>query len=163
MVKQIPSPHPADLEKVFQHVGRKWDNLRGKRVFLTGASGFFGSWLLETLLFAEDRLKLGVRVWALSRDPERFWGRLPHLAGYRAVQVVGAGVENFVIPNEKMDFVIHSVVPDPGRPFPEMEEWFRLGTGRLLDLAVRGKSDGLLLCCTGELICPETVPCQRRI
>ena len=157
-VKPSPPLPRDDLEMVLAQVGNDWEKLRGKNIFLTGGSGFFGSWLLETLLFAADRLGLGVKVWVLSRDPVRFRERLPHLAGHPAVQAVGGGVENFILPKEKMDFVIHSMVPDPGMPLPEMEVWFQKGTGRLLELAVRGRSEGFLLCSTGAVYQPQNRP-----
>lgn len=157
-MKPSPPLPREDLEAVFAQVGNDWERARGKNVFLTGGSGFFGSWLLETLLFAEDQLKLGVKIWALSRDPGRFRMRLPHLAGHKAVNLLGGGVESFALPKGKMDFAIHSMVPDPGMPLPEMEEWFRRGTGRLLELAVRNKSEGFLLCSTGAVYLPQNRP-----
>ncbi len=147
----LPPLPKEDLEAVFCQVGKDWEKLRGKNVFLTGGAGFFGSWLLETLLFSEDRLGLGVKVWALSRDPKRFRERLPYLAGHSSVFSVGRGVEGFAFPREKMNFVIHSMVPDPGMPLPEMEAWFEAGTARLLELAARDKCDGFLLCSTGAV------------
>jgi dTDP-glucose 4,6-dehydratase len=150
-----------DLESVFHRVGQSWEKARGKNIFLSGASGFFGSWLLETLLFAADRLRLEVKVWALTRDLDRFRARLPHLTGHCAVQLVGGGVEQFVCPKERMAYVIHSMVPDPGMPLPEMEKWFELGTRRLLELAIRDRSEGFLLCSTGAVYQPQKRPLRE--
>jgi len=139
-------------------VGDAWEKLRGRNVFISGASGFFGSWLLETLLFSADRLQLGTKVWALTRDVDRFRSRLPHLAGHPAMELVGGGVEQFVFSKEKMAYVIHSLVPDPGMPLPEMEKWFEMGTRRLLELAARDRSEGFLLCSTGAVYQPQNRP-----
>ena len=157
----LPPLPKEDLEAVFCQVGKDWERLRGKNVFLTGGSGFFGSWLLETLLFSEDRLGLGVKVWALSRDPKRFQERLPYLAGHSSVFSVGGGVEGFAFPREKMNFVIHSMVPDLGMPLPEMEAWFEAGTARLLELAARDKCDGFLLCSTGAVYQTQNRPLRE--
>jgi dTDP-glucose 4,6-dehydratase len=154
----LPPLPREDLESVFHRVGQSWEKVRGKNIFLSGASGFFGSWLLETLLFAADRLGLEVKVWALTRDVDRFRERLPNLARNSAVQLVGGGVEKFAFPQEKMAYVIHSMVPDPGMPLPEMEKWFELGTRRLLELAVRERSEGFLLCSTGAVYMPQGRP-----
>jgi dTDP-glucose 4,6-dehydratase len=67
-------------------------------------------------------------------------------------------VEKFSFPEEKMAYVIHSMVPDPGMPLPEMEKWFELGTRRLLELAVRERSEGFLLCSTGAVYMPQGRP-----
>jgi dTDP-glucose 4,6-dehydratase len=154
----LPPLPREDLESVFHRVGQSWEKVRGKNILLSGASGFFGSWLLETLLFAADRLGLEVKVWALTRDVDRFRARLPHLARDSKVQLVGGGVEKFSFPEEKMAYVIHSIVPDPGMPLPEMEKWFELGTRRLLELAVRERSEGFLLCSTGAVYMPQGRP-----
>jgi dTDP-glucose 4,6-dehydratase len=50
------------------------------------------------------------------------------------------------------------MVPDPGMPLPEMEKWFELGTRRLLELAVRDRSEGFLLCSTGAVYMPQGRP-----
>ena len=157
MKSQPPLP-TEDLEQVFEQVGELWEKLRDKRLFLTGGSGFFGSWLLETLLFAEERKNLGVKVWVLTRSLGRFRAKLPHLARHPAVRLVEGRAEDFPFPGEQMNFVIHSMVPDPGLPLEEMEKWFERGTQRLLELAVRDRSEGFLLCSTGAVYQPQGRP-----
>ena len=154
----LPPLSLEDLEQVDAQVGGDWDRLREKTLFLTGGSGFFGSWLLETLLFAGDRRNLGVKVWALTRSADRFRTILPHLAGHSAVRLVEGRAEDFEFPEEKMDYVIHSMVPDPGMPLKEMEVWFQRGTRRLLDLAARDRIEGFLLCSTGAVYQPQDRP-----
>ena len=157
-MKPLPPLPNADLEQVFLQVGDLWEKLRGKQLFLTGGSGFFGSWLLETLLFAEERKNLGVKVWVLTRSLGRFRAKLPHLARHPAVRLVEGRAEDFQFPGEQMNFVIHSMVPDPGLPLEEMEKWFERGTQRLLELAVRDRSEGFLLCSTGAVYQPQGRP-----
>ena len=50
------------------------------------------------------------------------------------------------------------MVPDPGMPLEEMENWFERGTRRLLDLAVRDRCEGFLLCSTGAVYQPQGRP-----
>lgn len=157
MKSQPPLPN-EDLEQVFEQVGELWEKFRDKRLFLTGGSGFFGSWLLETLLFADGRKHLGVKVWVLTRSLDRFRAKLPHLTGHPAVRLVEGRAEDFQFPGERMNFVIHSMVPDPGLPLEEMEQWFARGTQRLLELAVRDRSEGFLLCSTGAVYQPQGRP-----
>ena len=49
-----------DLNHVFTSVGNLWEELRGKQLFITGGTGFFGSWILESLVWANDKLDLGL-------------------------------------------------------------------------------------------------------
>ena len=68
-----------DLEHVLQHTADAWPVLAGRRLFITGGTGFFGCWLLETLLAANRKLELGIAPTVLSRDPDAFARRAPHL------------------------------------------------------------------------------------
>lgn len=70
----------VDIDHVLVHAADAWMALRRKRIFVTGGTGFFGCWLLETLRAANQRLGLGVEATVLSRDPASFARRAPHLA-----------------------------------------------------------------------------------
>ncbi|HEX9080914.1 MAG TPA: NAD(P)-dependent oxidoreductase [Holophagaceae bacterium] len=61
-------------------------SLREGRLLVTGGTGFFGTWLLESLCLAHDRFGLGVKLDVLSRDPAQFLRRSPHLAGHPALR-----------------------------------------------------------------------------
>ena len=47
-----------DLDRVLASTHDLWEELREQRIFITGGTGFFGCWFLETLLWANDRLGL---------------------------------------------------------------------------------------------------------
>ncbi len=102
------NPLAEDLDHVLQHTAGLWDEFRGQRVFLAGGTGFIGCWLLESLLWANDRFNLGVRVTLLSRDPGRFRRKAPHLADNGAVHLVQGDVKSFVFPEGSFSHVIHA-------------------------------------------------------
>jgi len=70
----------GDLLQVLREAGGAWERFRGQRLFITGATGFFGRWLLESLLSADSTYGLELRIVALSRDPSPFLAAHPHLA-----------------------------------------------------------------------------------
>jgi nucleoside-diphosphate-sugar epimerase len=77
----VDRPLPAgDLEHVVRTAGDIWKELRGQTLLITGATGFFGRWLIESLLAADKCHNLGVSIVAVSRNPEAFLYRAPHLS-----------------------------------------------------------------------------------
>lgn len=68
-----------DIEHVLTHAHPAFEQWGGKNLFVTGGTGFFGSWLVETWLAAERRWPRGGKLTVLSRDPEAFLARRPHL------------------------------------------------------------------------------------
>ena len=74
------NPLAHDLDHVLAQTSGLWEELRGARVFITGGTGFFGCWLLETFLWANDHLGLDASVVVLTRDGSAFARKAPHLA-----------------------------------------------------------------------------------
>lgn len=78
-----------DLDEIIDVSGSDLRVFKGAHMFITGGSGFVGSWLLESLAWANARLGARVTVTALVRDVDRFTRSFPHLAaaaGFRYVQ-----------------------------------------------------------------------------
>ena len=76
-VSQLPA---ADTEHVLRHAAGVWPLMKDWRLFITGGTGFFGCWLLESLAAANRQFDLGIQATVLSRDPGAFARRVPHLA-----------------------------------------------------------------------------------
>ena len=87
-----------DLEHVLAHTRDLWEDMRGKRIFVTGATGFFGMWLLETFCYANDQLELGAELVGLTRNPETFAAKAPHLAKHPAITMYRGDVREFDFP-----------------------------------------------------------------
>jgi len=97
-----------DLDHIFEHTKILWENLRGKKIFVTGGTGFFGKWLLESFVWANDQLKLNAQMVVLSRAPDSFKAKYPHLAKASGVRFHHGDVQNFEFPQERFDFIIHA-------------------------------------------------------
>jgi dTDP-glucose 4,6-dehydratase len=97
-----------DLDHILSQTEALWEDLRNQSIFITGGTGFVGTWLLESLLWADDQLDMHAKVVVLTRHPERFRDKSPHLAGHPSVQLLGGNVVGFDSPDGRFPFVIHA-------------------------------------------------------
>ena len=76
----IPPLFQRDLDHALHGVGDDWRLLQNANLFITGGTGFFGCWLLESLIHANRHLQLNIEATILTRNPENISQQLPHLA-----------------------------------------------------------------------------------
>lgn len=151
----MDNPLATDLEHVLGHTTALWEELRGARLFITGGTGFFGKWLLESFLWANDRLALGARVWVLTRRPEAFRREAPHLADAPAFQLHEGDIRTFDFPAGEFSHVIHAATPSSAalnEEEPEvMLDFIVQGTRRALDFARQARTAKFLLTSSGAV------------
>jgi dTDP-glucose 4,6-dehydratase len=143
-----------DLESILSQTAQLWEPMRGQRLFLTGGTGFFGCWLLESFLYANHALSLGASVVALTRSPERFREKAPHLANDPAVHLLAGDIRSFIFPDGDFQHVIHAATDtsaqaaeDPALLFSSIID----GTRRVLDFAAAHGTRRLLLVSSGAV------------
>jgi dTDP-glucose 4,6-dehydratase len=151
----VANPLLADLSHVLAHTHGLWDELRGQRLFLTGGTGFFGCWLLESFLHANDCLNLGASAVVLTRSPEAFARRTPHLARHPAIALHEGDVRSFVFPEGRFTHLIHgatdtSTTAALNDPLALLETIVG-GTQRTLEFARRAGVKKLLLLSSGAV------------
>jgi dTDP-glucose 4,6-dehydratase len=133
----------VDLDHILAHTEEVWPLIRGERLFITGASGFVGTWLTESLLWANHRLGLGISAVLLTRDPEAFKRRLPHLAENPGVTLWAGDGRNFAFPQGSFPLLLHLATercypPNAESPVSSLEGDL-ITTRRVLELArIRG-------------------------
>jgi len=144
-----------DLVHVLRDAATELEDLRGKSVFLTGGTGFFGKWLLAGLCQADAELGLGLRLTVLSRDPTSFLRRHPEAAGVSALRFEQGHVADFPLADHCHDYIIHAAA-DTTAFTTEAEERERSlaiveGTRHVLDLARRSGTSRLLHVSSGAV------------
>ena len=97
-----------DLEHILDHTISLWRELRGQNVFITGGTGFFGCWLLESFIWVNEFLGLNANATILTRNPKLFIKKAPHLAKNHAVHLIQGDVRDFKFPKGEFPFVIHA-------------------------------------------------------
>ena len=108
-------PLARDLDHILEHTKGLWDELRGKRIFITGGTGFLGCWLLESFAWASDRLGLDTAAVVLTRNPDSFMKKAPHLAKHPAIQLYTGDVRSFESTPGHFSHVIHMATDENHR------------------------------------------------
>ena len=137
-VARPPLP-AADLDHILSQTRTLWDEMRDKRIFITGGTGFFGCWLLESFSHINRQLGLNAQATILTRDSAGFARKCPHLADDPAICFHAGDVRSFSLPDDDFDYVIHAATETTGKQAIErpidMLTTIIDGTERVLDLA----------------------------
>ena len=130
----------ADIDLVLEQTGCDvWRALSDARLFVTGGTGFFGKWLLETFVAAVDRFELGATMTVLTRDAQGFAARFPALSAHPSIRFHTGDVRSFEFPAGKFSHIIHAATEASVRVMVEdpqaMLDTITQGTRRVLELA----------------------------
>jgi len=151
----VPPLARTDLDHVLDHTRDLWDEVRGKRLFLTGGTGFVGCWLLESFAWANDKLGLNSSALVLTRNFEAFKEKAPHLANHPAIAFHPGDVRTFDFPGGEFAFIIHGAAEsstnlnneDPLAMFDVIVQ----GTRRVLDFAGLAGTKKMLFISSGAV------------
>jgi dTDP-glucose 4,6-dehydratase len=142
----------ADRELVRTRTEALKEEARGGRFFVTGGTGFFGCWILETLIAANDDYGLGLSLTVLTRNTDAFRVRVPHLAKHPAVHLLGGDVRSFPISGERFEYVIHAAFDSSREPDAvETKSTIVDGTARCLELACCARARRFLFVSSGAV------------
>jgi nucleoside-diphosphate-sugar epimerase len=144
----------ADLDHVLDHTAELWEDLRGGRLFITGGTGFFGRWLLESFRRANERLGLGAGAVVLTRNPAAFRRDAPDLAAYDSLALHEGDVRTFDYPDGAFTHVIHAATPATTPADAErllLLDTIVRGTRRALDFARHSGARKFLLTSSGAV------------
>lgn len=151
MTARSASIPAADLARCYEMLPEQvWRQLAGRRIFMTGGTGFVGKWLTATLLDVDRRLGLNCEVTVLTRDPAAFQSAAPELASQ--MRLVQGDVRDFVLPTDEFDTIIHAAtdvaaLSSPQATFDTCVE----GTRRVLALARACGAKDLLMVSSGAV------------
>lgn len=152
-----PSPpiEERDLELVLQATASLWDQAQGRRIFVTGGTGFFGAWLLESFAYIQRKMKLDTTLVALSRRPEAFRDKMPHLFREEGIELIEGDVRDFAFPEGTFHYVVHAATEASAKQLAEqpgqMLSTILGGTERTLQFAAEHGTRRFLLTSSGAV------------
>lgn len=149
------NPLKEDLDHILVHTKGLWKELRGKRIFITGGTGFFGCWFLESFSWANEKLHLNSSILVLTRDIDTFRKKVPHLAKNSSISFHDGDVRYFDFPKGEFDYIIHAAAslsfPRDGHDALEIFDIIVEGTRHVLEFAGKCKVKKLLLTSSGGI------------
>lgn len=140
-----------------------WARLQNKTVLITGGAGFLGAYLVKSLLAANDKYNLNLRLLCLSRSKPTNESRLGQWVLHEKLNFIFQDV-SAPLPSDigNVHFIIHAASQaspkyfgtDPvGTLLPNT-----IGTCQLLDLARSQNCEGFLLFSSAEIYGTPTRP-----
>lgn len=151
----MPPLARTDLDHILAYTVGLWDELRGQRIFITGGTGFFGCWLLESFAWANDKLRLNAQAVVLTRHSEAFQTKAPHLAGDHAIQLHVGDVRSFEFPDGEFSHIIHAATESSTKLNNEkplsMVDTIVEGTRHTLEFAMNCGAQKFLLTSSGAV------------
>ena len=144
-----------DLDRILDCSRRDMLSLKGCSLFLTGCTAFIGKWLMESLLWANQQLTLGLRLTVLTRSPTSFLDAMPHLAAHKSLSLVQGSILCLPGPDiPRCDLAIHGVnLPNDARTSWPARHMLTVvsGTEALMNMAARKGCRHILLLSSGAV------------
>lgn len=158
-----PDGLDSDFAFILDRACHLWPRLRKSSLFITGGTGFFGRWLLESLRLANQVHQLNLAVTVLTRDPLRFQLHAPVLAADPAFTLLAGDVRNFAFPSRDFTHIVHLATTSAHETFAGEEplnkfDTLVLGTRRVLDFAVARGIQHFLFTSSGVVYQPSHEP-----
>lgn len=127
-----------------------FDKLKDKKIFITGGTGFFGKWLLYSLIHANNLLNTKIKIQVLSRNPDNFLNNNPYFSTRSDISFLKGDVSSFDLSQIDRDtnFIIHAATDASAtlnKEFPEkMYSTIISGTNKIIKLGEYLKNNNKL-------------------
>ncbi|PIQ59373.1 MAG: hypothetical protein COW00_10830 [Bdellovibrio sp. CG12_big_fil_rev_8_21_14_0_65_39_13] len=103
-----------DCSEVLKDLG-KLDKLKNQKIFISGGSGFMGSWILEILNYLNTHHAFNTQVIVLSPHASQLREKKPHLFMKDWIKTQDEDVRNLVEISSEVEWVIHAAATPDNR------------------------------------------------
>jgi len=139
MEKYLREMITSDCQEVIGSSPKALDKLRNRVVYVTGGTGFIGTWIAELVSYLNDTYNFGTQLFLLARDTNAFQDKVPHLAERSDIRLIRSDVRNIIDIPVEVNYIIHAAATPDNRqhmsnPLAVMESITK-GTAMILDAA----------------------------
>ena len=163
-VKSLNGFRLDDLRLAVEHVNSSWADFQNANLFITGATGFLGQWVLSVLLEADRELGLNLKITLLTRSPRNFAEKCPELAASPVVTLLHGDIRSFEFPKGRFTHLIHAATDTSmaadSNPLVLMDSIVE-GTKRVLKFAHMAGVEKVLLTSSGAIYGPPPADMEK--
>lgn len=145
----------VDLNSILENTSDLWKDIEEKTIFITGGTGFFGLWLLESFVFINRNLGLNAKLILLTRNKKSFIEKYPFVKEYSEISYIEGDILDFQYPSGPIDYIIHAATEASAKLNMEqplaMLDTIIKGTKHVLDLAIKKNVNSFLLTSSGAV------------
>lgn len=132
----------TDLYYVMCQMGPIWPSIQKKRIFLTGGTGFVGTWMTETFAACNKAMDLKAEMVVLTRKDV--------VSTDPAIKFVHGDIRDFEYPEGKFDYIIHAAADYTASPTETLDISYN-GTKRVLDFAKKCEAERVVFTSSGAI------------
>ncbi len=96
-----------DLISISNSLSEEKESLRNSRILVTGATGFFGKWILSSIIHLNDNSDTNISVIAISRNPDKFLKNFNEF-NRSDITFIKTDLKNLKSVNSEIDYIIHA-------------------------------------------------------
>ncbi|PIK14698.1 NAD(P)-dependent oxidoreductase [Halobacteriovorax sp. JY17] len=97
----------SDLEEIYLKSKEWFSLLEGRTIFLTGGTGFFGKWIIYSIIYANQFLKEKITILSITRNIEKLKENSPDIVADPSVKFFEGNLESLKEFNQPADIFIH--------------------------------------------------------
>ncbi|NPT62604.1 NAD-dependent epimerase/dehydratase family protein [Paraburkholderia elongata] len=152
----------SDFARLTAHIDCR--DIDGKTILVSGATGFFGAWILALFEWLRKTRNVQFRVLAISRNPQSFRSKHPWIDDVEWLQWITGDIQDFAFPEQAVDYVIHAATDTSapaGRSPALLLNSIVRGTERVLACAKACGAKRVLLVSSGGAYGGQSVDTSR--
>ena len=162
LMKQRPFSYDIseDIQLILDRLDQDINAFNNKTILITGGTGFFGRWLLEVLCTLITTKNFQMKIFVLSRNPERFLQEHSSFPFAKIITFIEGDVSSFKLPKFKLDYLIHMATTAAHETFSGEDQLSKLellysGTKNTLQNAIANDVDKVLFTSSGVAYGPS--------